>query len=122
MQTKSTENPTKKIVRAMCSRQFKQFEGIFDMGDEVIIEPVYYDKDTVLVNAQTKFEYDKDLSGKIIKPLSGKHIEISPAVIAKKGEYKTYHIKSKDGNYYSEASLFNAIGYKSLGEIFTLIK
>lgn len=96
---------------ATVTTQYEAMRGIFDLGDKVEIEIVYYDRDTTLVNERTRFD------GK-----SGKHIVVSDAVIAQKGSYKNYRIKSKNGNYYDEACIRNFIGYKSLGEIFTLDK
>ena len=39
-------------------------------------------------------------------------------VISEAGSYVGFRIKSKNGHYYNDGNFFNAIGYKTLDDIF----
>jgi len=99
------------MKKATCITRYKQLEGVFDKGDKVVIETIPYEKDTILVHEQTR--HNKETG----------RVEISsPAVIAQKGSYKDFQIKSKNGNYYSGDGIKNMIGYVPLSKIFKLKK
>lgn len=94
------------MIQAVVKTQFKILAGMFDVGDKVNIEIVRYKEDTIL--SQERKVHNKQ----------GILEVIIPATIAKKGEYKYYRVKSKNGHYYSENCFQSYIGYKSLGDIF----
>lgn len=51
-----------------------------------------------------------------------KHVLRNPAVIAKAGTYKEFVITNSEGRTYDGVTIRNAIGYKSLGELFEKVE
>jgi hypothetical protein len=84
-------------VKAVVEYQYKHFAGVFDVGDKVEIEPIV-----------TKYDYHKSFP---VKPEN-----TTPA-----GNYVNYRIKAKNGLYYNDQCIVNAIGYKTLNQIFKRI-
>ena len=94
----------KAIVTISCMSE------IFVKDDILELEVVRYEKDTELYPHRTK--YDKDTK---------RVVEIYPAVIAKKGDYKHYVLILPDGRRYSESNMHDFVGYKPLKEMFEKI-
>ena len=102
-------------MKAIVDVNYPILKGIFDVGDIVEIERVVSTHREVL--STKKVEYTKtDTWG---KPYKGYRVEED--LVREKGEYIGYRIKSKNGHYYTDQCFLNAIGYKSLGEIFSKV-
>ncbi len=103
-------------MELIVKKQFKQFEGILDVGDKVQLELTYYKKDTVILNESgTHLHYYKNNKTPFLATLYPKFDK----VIAKKGSLDGgYRIHAKNGKVYDEGCVLNMIGYKSLGDIF----
>lgn len=91
-----------KKTKVVCKKQFKLFEGVLDLGDEVVLEPKY-----------SKVGYDRETSNK----LTGKKYCHGIAIEMCTG----YQFKSKNGNYYDDSWIKNMIGYKALSDIFNKV-
>ena len=102
-------------MELIVKKQFKQFEGILDVGDKVQLELTYYKKDTVINNGSTPIEeYPKNF-----RHFAEKFYAKFDKVVAKKGSLDGgYRIHAKNGKVYDEGCILNMIGYKSLGDIF----
>lgn len=102
-------------MELIVKKQFKQFEGILDVGDKVHLELTYYKKDTVIHNGSEPIEKQ----AKNIRPFIEKFYAKFDKVVAKKGELDGgYRIHAKNGKAYDEGCIRNMIGYKPLGDIF----
>ena len=100
------------MIKAICNTHYAGLKGVFDKGDKVVIEIVRETQDTVL--SQRKEEYEKlDSMGKPFKGYRWVNDVVRP-----KGSMKGYTIKSKNGQYYDDHSLYCIIGNKTLSEIF----
>jgi len=102
-------------MKAICDVNYPILKGIFDVGDVVEIERVLSTRREVLTTKRVEYE-KTDTWG---KPYKGYRVEED--VVREIGEYCGYRIKSKNGHYYTEHCFLNAIGYKSLGEIFSKV-
>lgn len=99
-------------MKATVNVNYPILKGIFDVGDVVEIEPVLSTRREVL--STKRIDYVKtDTRGQEYKGY--KHVE---DVVREKGSYVGYRIKSKNGHYYTDHCFLNAIGYKTLSEIF----
>jgi len=94
-------------IKARVNTQYKQLEGMFDLGDEVEIVSVLSTEPRVVFPAQTFF-----------KASVGRHVELIPALIAPIGSFEGFLIKSKNGNTYSDRTLHHALGYIRMEKIF----
>jgi hypothetical protein len=93
-------------MKVKCIKQYKHFENVLDLGDEVELEIIRYDKDTVICNEDFPINRGKFTEAKFFET-------IAPA-----GTYKGYHFLAKDGKWYDDRCIANAIGEVPLSEIF----
>lgn len=110
-------------MKAICNQQYKSLAGIFDKGDKVKIEVIRYKEDTqihgdiyAIFSEKKKGQFM--IVSKSINSSNSNVVKIFDKVVAPIGSYKSYRIKSKNGEYYSEHSIRSIIGYKALGDIF----
>lgn len=80
---------------------------IFVKDDILDLEIIRHEKDVELYPEQTKLD-----------KTSGKVVIISPAVVAKAGEFKSYVLVTADGRRYSEDCIHSHVGYKPLKQMF----
>ncbi|MFT6125847.1 MAG: hypothetical protein ACJAVA_000289 [Flavobacteriaceae bacterium] len=100
-----------KMAHAIVIKTYPQLEKVFKKGDTVFIESVLETEDRYRdVEVRTK-EVNK-YHNTIFKTVKEK--------IVSKGNFINYLITNSQGDTYSESSIRNAIGYKSLSEIFKL--
>ncbi len=95
-------------VRAI--KTYPQLQHIFKEGDIVTIEPILYDKDTVIVNEW--WSRDNNYV---------KKEKLADEVIAKKGTFKGYTLIAENGKEIVDTSIVNMIGNKPLEEMFIKI-
>lgn len=99
------------MAHAIVIKTYPQLEKVFKKGDTVFIESVLETEDRYRdVEVRTK-EVNK-YHNTIFKTVKEK--------IVSKGNFINYLITNSQGDTYSESSIRNAIGYKSLSEIFKL--
>jgi hypothetical protein len=90
-----------------CKKSFKQFEGILDEGDTILIEPKYTTEDQVIdYRWETEMIGNKEVRTRI------------PNLIQPKGSYDGFHFKLKNGKYYDDKWIGGCIGPKPMSEIF----
>ena len=94
-------------ITAKCKLELK---GIIKIGEVVIIEPILYEKDTVIVNDFYLPNHKTQKNG-----------IAAPKVIAPKGSYKGYVVRKKNGLSYGDDVIKNYFGYKTLYDIFEKI-
>lgn len=114
-------------MKAVCNQQYKSLAGIFDKGDKVEIEIIRFKDDTVIQGEVYAIfhETDKTKYHIVSKPKNNTNpniVKMYDEIVAPKGSYNGYRIKSKNGEYYSDASIRGILGYKALGDIFELCK
>jgi len=95
------------IITAVAKRNIGY---IFKHGDVVKVIPLYYDEDTIIVNASYNYN---ETPPKVI----------NPEQIAPKGSYKSYVVHHFDNPdiQYSEKIIRNHVGYIPLHELFEII-
>lgn len=94
-------------------------EDVFEIGDIVTIETIPFEKDTVLVKESKK--YINQTRGEYGGLVGGEKVVTNPAVISKKGSYKSYRIILSDGRRYGPHAIFSKFGYAPLSRIFSKI-
>jgi len=99
-------------MKATVDVNYPIFNGIFDVGDVVDIEPVVATHREV-VSTKKVYTTHTDRFGKEYK-----NYVIVEDMVREKGDYIGYRIKSKNGHYYTDHCFLNAIGYISLDKIF----
>lgn len=105
-------------MKLKCKTQFKIFEGILDVGDEVTLEKEYYAKDEIIgYPGQWVFSRRKDRVGREIFN-KDYVVDYNKPIMALGGSLKTWRIKVKTGQVFDQSCFISLIGYKSLGEIF----
>lgn len=99
-------------MKAIVKTHFPILKGIFDVDDVVEIEPILSTYREVLSTKKVHYTRQNslglDYTGYVIKD----------DVVREKGSYLDFRIKSKNGHYYTGHCFHNAIGYKTLSEIF----
>ena len=97
------------MIEAVVIKTYPQLEKAFKKGDIVQIESVLEKEDRYRdVRVRTKeVDYYRNAVFKTEKEK-----------VASKGNFKGYLVTNIQGDIYSESSIRNAIGYKSLSEIF----
>ncbi len=93
-------------TKVRAKKSYKCFEGIFQEGDILTIEPVLYEKDTVIVKEWWRKFYPEQSKGFILTTL-GEPVnhKMADAVIAKAGSYKTCVLVLSDGRRFPDSLL-----------------
>ena len=94
-------------IKAVCIKQYSQFAGILDIGDEVEITSILSTED---VMEQVK-----------VKNPNGNGTLIVSKVKVPKGNYEGFTFVSKNGKTYSNQAIHNAIGYFKMEKLFKKI-
>ena len=90
------------ITKVRVKKSYACFDEVFKVGDELVIEPILYEKDTQIVRAW----YMKH---------EGQMVKVADAVIATKGSYKDARITMADGRVFP-ASLIRPRKFEDLFE------
>lgn len=100
-------------MKVRCIKQYKQFEGMLDLGDEIDLEMIYSDKDKVIQD-------DFYLPINPFNPRGEKFLS-APAVIAPAGTYEGFRFTSKNGLVYTDYVIRHGIGNFVMSELFEKI-
>lgn len=93
-----------KTIKAKVKKLYPQLKEFFGEGEEIGVESILYEKDTVLVEAFNNVEPKKQ------------GLPSWDATIAPKGSYKSLVYVKEDGTRYCDSMITNIIGYKDINE------
>ena len=101
-------------IKARCIKQWKQLEGVLDLGDEIEITSILSTEPKVVHRA---WYHHHDHNGKALKVA----VLAAPELIAPVGTYEGFTFVSKNGNTYSHHMIHLCIGYFKMEKLFEKI-
>lgn len=100
-------------IKAICIKQYKQLEGVLDLGDIVDIVSILSTEPKVIVKDWYMFINPKNSS-------EGRYLA-APKVVAPVGSFEGFSFLSKNGNTYTDYNIHLALGYYNINNIFAKV-
>jgi hypothetical protein len=94
-------------MKVQAIETFKQLRDIFVKDEILDLEVILRDKDVELHPGQ-----------RMLNKVTGKWEQVTPPIIAKKGEYNGYRLITSDGRRYTDSGIYALVGNKKLSEMF----